>query len=370
MTNFFENVETTKDHNGYFCSVGEVLTIVILGSFCGLENVSQIHQWASNARVLDFLARNFDIQKIPCYYWLLCLLKIIKIDSLNQCFTNWVQSLLPKGVDGLTLSLDGKTIRSTEKMDKYSSPLHIISAQIAELGITFGQQTVGGKTNEIPAVRELLSILQLDGCIVVADALNCQKQTAKAIVDGKADYLLNVKDNQETLKKDIADYVQDDSLRETMDTASTQENNRGRIELRTAFSTSDIEWLFGKEKWEGLASIGAVNRIVTSKTGTTNEWHYFISSRELSAEELLRHVRLEWSVETMHWLLDVHFREDYCRVEDENIQQSLNIIRKIALNCIKTFKKKTGSKRAISKIMFGCFLEPDELLPILTMNEN
>ena len=86
------------------------------------------------------------------------------------------------------------------KNEKYNSPLHIVSAQIGELGIAFGQQTVDGKSNEIPAVRALIDLLKIEGCIVVADALNCQKETAKAIVDGKADYLLSVKDNQETLK--------------------------------------------------------------------------------------------------------------------------------------------------------------------------
>jgi Transposase len=86
---------------------------------------------------------------------------------------SWVQSFLPEGVKGLTLSFDGKTIRSTGNMEKYSSPLHIVSAHIAELGITFGQQTVDGKSNEIPAVQNLLGLLQIEGCLVVADALNC-----------------------------------------------------------------------------------------------------------------------------------------------------------------------------------------------------
>lgn len=370
ITEYFTDVETTKAHNGYFCSVGEVLTIVILGSFCGLRNVNQIHQWASSARVSEFLSRNFGIDAIPCYYWLLCLLKMIVPKSLNQCFINWVQSFLPEGTKGLTLSFDGKTIRSTGKMEKYRSPLHIVSAHIAELGITFGQQTVDGKSNEIPAVQNLIGLLQIEGCIVVADALNCQKETAKAIIDGKADYLLSVKDNQETMKKDIEDYVQDDSLRKTMDTCRSCEKNSGRIEQRTAFSTCDIEWLYGKENWEGLSCIGAVNTRFTTKKGTTDEWHYYISSRRLTAEELLKHARLEWSVETMHWLLDVHFGEDFCRIEDENIQQNLNIIRKIALNSIKTFKEKTNSKRPISKIMFDCLLESDNMLPILMENEN
>lgn len=93
--------------------------------------------------------------------------------------------------------------------------------------------------------------------------------------------------------------------------------------------------------------------------------HYFISSRKLSASELLYYARSEWSVETMHWLLDVHFREDYCRVEDRNVQQNLNMLRKLAINLIKIHKENTASKRAVSKIMFGCLLDPFFICDIL-----
>ncbi len=365
ITEYFADVETTEEHKGYFCSVGETLTIVILGSICGLKNVSQIHQWAANSRINTFLGEQFNIRAIPCYYWMLCLMKIIDPNSLNQCFSNWVQSVLPSSKKCLTLSVDGKTVRSTEKMDSYESPMHIVSAHIAELGITFGQCAVKDKSNEIPAVQELLRLLDIEGCLVVADALNCQKDTAKVIVKGKADYLLSVKDNQPTLKKDIEDYVGDDSLRKTMDSCETIEKNRERIEKRTAYSTDDIEWLYGREAWESLACIGAIHTQFTGKKGTSDEWHYYISSRKLSAEELLRHARLEWSVESMHWLLDVHFEEDSCRIEDENVQQNLNIIRKIALNTLKLFKDKSNCKRPLSKIMFDCLLNPDYLRSIL-----
>ena len=370
ITEYFEDVETVREYNGYFCSVGEAITMVILGSICGLRNVSQIQQWASSQQMKIFLMEYFAIKAVPCYYWLLCLMKLIKPESLNQCFIKWAQTFMPEEGKKITISFDGKTIRSTEKMDKYESPLHIVSAQLSELGITIGQQTVDGKSNEIPAVRELIGLLEIEGCMVVADALNCQKETAKAVIEAKADYLFNVKDNQETLKEDIEDYVQDEVLRKTMDTFTTLEKNSGRIERRTAYATLDINWLFGKEAWANLVCIGAVNRQFTDKKGTSNEWHYYISSCKLTAKELLNHARLEWSVESMHWLLDVHFIEDSCRIEDRNVQQSLNIFRKIALNCIKDHKEKTKSKRAISKIMFDCLLDPENMLPILNYYEN
>jgi predicted transposase YbfD/YdcC len=343
---------------------------VILGSLCGLKNVSQISQWAENERVREFLAEYFGIKKVPCYYWILCLLKIIDPVSLNKCMMSWVQSLLLDGHKDYTISFDGKTICSTAKMQRYKKPIHIVSAHIAELGITLASHKVDGKTNEIPALRELLSILNLEGYMIVADAMHCQKETAAAIVDKNADYLLCAKDNQSSLKNDIEDYVQDSDLQKSMDKAHTHEQNGGRIELRRAFVCTDIDWLHDKTKWKNIKTIGAINRQTTYKGKTTNEWHYYISSRKLTPQKLLHHARLEWSIESMHWLLDVHFHEDFCRVEDETTQQILNIVRKIALNCIKTYKQRTGSKLPLSKIMFGCLLDSKRLVGILENDGN
>ena len=370
IAEYFRDVETTEEHNGYFCSVGEALTVVILGSLCGLRNVSRIHQWAVSPKVREFLGEHFNITRVPCYYWMLCLLKLIEPKSLNRCFMKWSQSLLADTGQEMTISFDGKTIRSTGKMAKYNSAMNIVSAHVSQLGITLAQRTVADGSNEIPAMRELLSLLEIKGCMVVADALHCQKETAAAVVNKNADYLLSVKDNQETLKQDIEDYVQDDDLRKDMDTASTVEKNNGRIEHRQAFVTHEIAWLSGQDQWPSLACIGAINRQITTAKGTSSEWHYYISSRKLTASELLKHARLEWSVEVMHWLLDIHFNEDSCRIQDENVQQVLNMVRKIALNCVRTYKQITKSKQPLSKIMFGCLLNCLCLLTILNSVEN
>jgi len=361
----FKFVETTKEHDGYFCSVWEALAITILGSFCGLKNMKLIHEWATNAHTKEFLLKHFGIIKIPCYYWLICLLKLINPMSLNQCFVDWVRSLIPESLEGYTVSFDGKTVCSTTKMKKYTNPLQIVSAHIADLGITFGQRTVYENSNEIPAVRELIESLRLKGCIVVADALNCQKETAKTIVNADADYLLNVKENHSNLMQDIEDYVKNDDLLDTMDTSTTLEKNRERVERRSAFVCHEIDWLNGKEEWADLCCIGAINTKFTTSKGTTNEWHYYISNRKLTADELLKHARLEWSVESMHWLLDVHFHEDFCRVEDRNVQQDLNIVRKTVLNSIKQYKQDFGDKRPISHIMLNCMMNPEMILTIL-----
>ena len=364
------DIQTTKEHNGYYYSVWEALTVVILGSLCGLRNVSQISQWSEDRRVRNFLLKHFGIKRIPCYYWLLCLLKLIEPVSLNRSLTRWAQSMLPGGTKGLTISCDGKTIRSTAKMDKYQSPLHIISAHIAELGITLASRKVEEKSNEIPALRQLLETLAVEGCMIVADALHCQRETAALVVKKKADYLLSVKDNQNRLKKDIEEYVQDDKLRKNMDSAQSSEKNGGRIETRSAFVTGDIGWLSGRGEWKNLACIGAIHSRSEYKGKASSQWHYYISSRALTAGELLKHARLEWSVESMHWLLDVHFGEDFCRIEDEDVQQVLNTVRKIALNCVKAYKRKSGSRLPLSKIMFSCLMDCGKLLPVLMSGQN
>jgi predicted transposase YbfD/YdcC len=277
----------------------------------------------------------------------------------------WVQQFLPQDRRGVTISLDGKTICSTTKMKDYDSPLHMISAQISELGLTLASKSVDGKSNEIPAVQALIQELDIQGCMIVADALNCQKETAATIIKGKGDYLLDAKGNQATLMQEIRDYVEDPQIRQTMEQESRTEKNRDRIETRTAYTTTDISWLYGKEKWKNLSCIGAIKAEVVRNAQRTEEWHYYISSRPLTARELLHHARMEWSVETMHWLLDVHYAEDDCRIINKTIQKSLSLLRKFALNLIKQYKLRTNSTRAISKIMFDCLLDSDMIFRIL-----
>lgn len=254
LLDFLEEVETSESYDGYIFSISQAITIVILGSICGLKSVRQIHQWAESESARKLLKEKFAIERIPCYYWLLSLLKMIKPESLSQCLNKWAASFLPEDRSGLTLTLDGKTVRATEKMSSCESPLHIISSQVSALGLTLGSKSVEGKSNEIPAVQKLLAELDIAGCLVVADALNCQKETAKAAISGKADYLLSVKANQPSLMQDIADYVQDADVRAQMDQQTTTEKNRSRIEKRTAFVTEDSSWLPEKANWSTFAA--------------------------------------------------------------------------------------------------------------------
>jgi predicted transposase YbfD/YdcC len=172
-----------------------------------------------------------------------------------------------------------------------------------------------------------------------------------------ADYLFSVKGNQENLRDDIEEYVQDEGLRKTMDTATKTEICGGRKETRTAYTSTDIDWMPDKDKWANLASFGAIHTSFVTKNGTSSEWHYYISNRTLSAKELLRYARAEWSVEVLHWFLDVHWNEDESKIRDENLLKVQNILKKNALNLINTFKRANNIKTPVSRILFANLLD-------------
>jgi len=343
-----KEVEQGARHNGYWYSVSEALLILVCGMWCSLQTIDDIHEWSQAVPVRRFMEEQFGIQKIPCRAQFYNILGCVDAEKFNLCFTRWVkQALLQGSMTGKTIAIDGKTICSTDKLTKDGSVLHIASAIVSDHGIVIGSRECGTKTGEITAFRELLELLDVSGAIVVADALHCNQKSAKAVVKAGADYLFVVKDNVPSLKADIELYMHE----EQVEAFTTTEKNGGRIEKRTAYASCDIEWLNGRDSWENLSCIGAIHREFEKGTKRTSEWHYYISSAPLTAEELLKHARLEWGMEAMHWLLDVHFLEDKTRVWDMNVQKTLNITRKIALNMAKIFKSKISLKTPISGVL-------------------
>ena len=157
----FDGVITLREYDGYFYSVGQAIAIVILGLMSGLKNLRQIHDWATNDTV-----RTFPEKEPGIYYWLTVLIQIIEPESLNRCFEQWVRSIIP--LEDMTIAVDGKAIRA---MSKKKNPINIISAQIAEYGLTVAQTAVAYKSNEIPVVQELLSQFKIKGCLIVADVV-------------------------------------------------------------------------------------------------------------------------------------------------------------------------------------------------------
>ena len=355
-------VSETVKYRGYYYNLSHIIEIMILALLCRMETLKDIHLWANSKAVSKMLEDQFRIKKLPCYSHFTNLVGMIDSDELNKIFMRFFSKLV-QTVSGKTVSIDGKTICATANMGKYSSPLHIASAFVVENGITIGQLATEAKSNEIPAVQELIKLLNLEGATIVADALNCQKKTVDAVIDSRADYVLAVKKNQPNLYDDIAemiDFKRFDKVesRETpLEKCVKSEKGHGRIDKRTAYVTQDVKWLLERDKWSGLQSIGAIV--------TESETRYYISSHKLSAEQLLYYTRQEWAVESMHWQLDVIFGEDATTLHEENTQKTLNILRKTVLNIVRTYRDKFEPKSNMSNIMRKCSLDTDILLNVL-----
>jgi len=345
-----KSLELGANHKGYWYSIGDTLTVLVSGLLCGLREVGEILDWAKAAPTQKFLSEEFGIEKIFCRAQFYNILACVDAEQFKLSFARWMQGLLQGQMKGKTVSIDGKTVCGTDKLTPDGSVLHIASAIVSDFKLVIGSQECGTKTGEINAFRELIEMLDVSGAVVVADALHCKPKSAKAVIEAEADYLLVVKDNQETLKNDIELYIQS----EEVPSFTSTEKNGGRIETRTAYASCNIDWLDQKSKWANLSCIGAIHREFENiKSGKkTSEWHYYISSANLTPEELLTHARLEWAVESMHWLLDVHYKEDKTRVWNMNLQKLLNIARKIALNLIRIYRDTNHPQRiALSKVM-------------------
>jgi len=341
-----QQVDEMSGHNGYWYSVSHALIILVAGALCGIQTIKYIHQWAESEPTKQFLQEVFGINKIMSRAQFYNILAIVKADEFKRSFIRWMQKVLDSVmpdfgdtgsiVAGKTIAIDGKAVNSTDKLTEDGSVLNIVSAYVAEMKMTIGSHECMSKQGERAALRELLEMLEISGSIVVADALHCNKPTIEAIRGAEADYLLVVKDNARALKKGIEECLKE----ENVPSFTTKELNGGRIETRTAFATSTLGQLSDSKNWPNIVTAGAIHRQFENikHGGVSDEWHFYISSAYLSPEQLSHHARMEWGVESMHWLLDVHFQEDKTAVRDMNVQKILNTVRKIALNLVRIYK--------------------------------
>jgi len=356
-----EGLEDKEKHKGYWYGISDALLVLVCGMLCGLQRIDDIHDWARSKPTRQFLEKEFGMEKIFCRAQFYNLLGYVDAEKFRISFSSWMQSIVNSKKEKRTIAIDGKTVCSTDKLRDDGSVLHIASAIISELNLVIGHQPCDTKMGEITAFRDLVELLDVSGSIVVADALHCNQKSCEAVVKESADYLFVVKDNQRNLRDDIEYYIQNEEIR----SFQTIERNGGRIEKRTAYVTSNISWLNDKDRFKNLQIIGAIHREFEKGDHKTSEWHYYISSANLTPKQLLKHARLEWAVESMHWLLDVHFNEDKTAVWDMNVQQLLNTTRKIALNLVRIFKNQCAPKKALSRIMRENLFDLEQLASFL-----
>ncbi len=270
--------------------------------------------------------------------------------AFQRSFIDWVRAL-HETVQGV-VAIDGKTARRSHDHGKGRQAIHVVSAWATETGIALGQTKVDDKSNEITAIPELLKLLHLKGCLVTIDAMGCQRQIAQNIVDAGADYLLAVKGNQETLCADVEEEFQaaqaDHFAHMNHEYFETLEKGHGRIEKRQYWYTHDIAGLGTLERWPELGGMAMCRATRTVKGETSTEDRYFItSSKQETVEKIAASIRAHWRVENcLHWVLDVAFAEDQCRIRCGYAAENFATIRRLAINVIKNNKSKKASARA------------------------
>ena len=267
------------------------------------------------------------------------------------------------GTAGEVIAVDGKAICSTTKPGHPHSALQILSAYMTENGVVLAQEAIHEKTNEIPVFQEMLDYLANEGKTVTADAMHCQRETCRKIIQRKGNYLFGLKENQPSLLEDVQLFFAD-AAAEELNSFQTMEKNAGRIEKRICRKIRDISWL-NEQKWPGLKAVFSINRCVEVRGHSSHEISYYISSRDDSPEQLMTLAREHWKIESMHWLLDVTFSEDDCRLLSDNAHRTMNALRKFALAVHKNFLAACHKKSSIKANMLSALLDSELLLSIL-----
>ena len=270
--------------------------------------------------------------------------------QFQEAFLDWVRSIT-RLIDGQVIAIDGKQLRRSHDSASGKSAIHMVSAWAEENRLVLGQTKVDEKSNEITAIAELLRLLEISGCIVTTDALGCQTEITAAIIQKQADYVLAVKGNQNYLFEDLVGYFDwalgDLCKQTTYTTDETVEGDHGRVEVRRCYATEDIAWLRRKAEWKSIRSIAMVEsgRSVGGQEAS-RERRYYISSLEADAKQLNRVIRGHWSIEnSLHWVLDIAFREDDSRIRKDHGPENMATLRHIALNLLKQDKSiKVGIK--------------------------
>jgi predicted transposase YbfD/YdcC len=275
--------------------------------------------------------------------------------EFEKCFTTWINEVRTV-IQRETISIDGKTICGSRDNNKRA--IHMVSAWANEQKLVLGQIKTNEKSNEITAVPQLLDMLEINGCIVTADAMSCQKDIVKKITDKEADYVLGLKGNQETLYNDVKLYFAEECESEQV---TTKEKGHGRIETRKYYLSTDIDWLWQKSEWKNLNAIGMVKSTVFEKEKYREETRYFITSLT-DVMPFAKAVREHWGIEnSLHWVLDVGFNEDNCRIRKDNSGENFAVVRHIAVNLL----KKDTSKMSMKAKRHRCAYDDEFLYHLL-----
>ncbi|MDR1522100.1 MAG: ISAs1 family transposase [Streptococcaceae bacterium] len=339
MLKYFENIQDPRQAWKVKHNLLEIVVMVICAVVAECEAWYQIDHYCQLwfKQKLKLKLEN----GIPSHDTMQRVFELIDPNELEASFRSLILDVAGSPKSG-TVSIDGKTIKSSKTDDKKAA--YMVSAWSSNLGLVIGQVKTCEKSNEIKAVPELLNLLDVRGCTVTADAMSCQKEIVKKVTQRGADYCIALKQNQKNLFEDVSFYFSDiQNLKAT----KTFEKGHGRLETREYFLETNIDWLHKKDEWKNLNGISMVRSTILKKRIEKQEVRYFLTSL-LDVKKFAKSLREHWVIENnLHLVLDVAFREDYNKTNKGNSAENFAITRHIALNLIRrdTSKMSVRGKR-------------------------
>lgn len=315
-----------------------VITITLCAVLCGADDFVAIAEFGEKRR--EWFARFLDLRSgIPSHDRFNAILAAIKPTEFEKCLLSWIKAV-QEITGGQVIAIDGKTLRRSFDAATSKSAIHMVSAWATANQTSLGQVVVDAKSNEITAIPKLLEMLEISGCLVTIDAMGCQTQIAQKIIDGKADYVLHVKDNQPTLRQGITDFfneqLEDDFARTRVRRYETADKGHGRVEARYYYICPVPEDLPDRARWPNLKAIGIAISETQRDGKMCNEVRYYILSKYLPGRRFAEAVRGHWGIENqLHWQLDVTFQEDQCRIRKGHADANFSILRRTALSLLK-----------------------------------
>jgi len=319
-----------------------VVVIALMGVLAGASGPTSIAKWAVIKE--EFLSSVLDLPNgIPRKDVFRRVLMALKPGAFQACFVNWLTSLRAKaaaatGEEQPVFAVDGKTARRSHDRQKGLGALHSVSVWASEYGLSLGQVACAEKSNEITAIPELLRLVDIKGAIITIDAMGTQKAIAAEIIEGKADYVLALKGNQETLHQATIDYIEEQLDGDMAGACEhvTTEKGHGRKETRTYLQMPAPKSLPGFELWKGLMTIGIVTSCCFRGGKETIEVRYYISSLAMNVKRFARAVRGHWGIEnTCHWVLDMTYREDESRIREKALRENFAWLNRFSLSLLK-----------------------------------
>jgi predicted transposase YbfD/YdcC len=336
IARFSTLADPRREHRRYY-ELSHILFLCAVAVLAGCNTCLEI-EWFGEERCEWFKSMKLFPNGTPSHDTIGRVLRILNPKPFQMLFADWVKSIIGP-VTGV-IAIDGKTSRSSGDGESVK-PIHTVSVYSSETGLTLAHVDVGDKTNEIPTIPEVIKNLDIKGAFVTIDAMGCQTAIASAIREKKADYLLAVKDNQPLLHDSIRDHFADCTTKSWLEKnkhtfASTNSEGHGRTEFREAWVSPVVGDWIDRSKWKDIQQV-VCNRNTRIINGSiTIEDRYFITSSKLHAKHILSSVREHWGIENkVHWILDVIFDEDQCRLRKDHSAKNISTVRRWVLNMLR-----------------------------------